>query len=296
MTIWPARFVLLCVAGLLLQGCVAPKQTLDQDLRSVAGGRDVIVVLEQGEIRAEFAVASGGGGGGGAIGGAISALVSEGVNEHRASRAEENVRPLRDSVSSYDFDRHALEATRSALAQIAWFDLKNLSFSKDGSKDKLASTLGQSAASQLLVARYGYSISRDCQRIALMLDVSIFAKGADKPEDQIASDKALYTQRFRYVRKLPGATRRANQNAALWAAHDGEAARAAFDAGLSMVNDLLVRSLAQTAEAADALGQGEMTTIDEEHGKLVETSAKGTLLYNGRAATWTFIDRAAPPG
>jgi hypothetical protein len=294
MTMWPGRFVLLCVAGLLLQGCVTPKRTLDQNLRGVAGGRDAIVVLEQGEINAEFTVATASGGGGGAIGGAISALVAGGINEHRAGAAEKNVRALRDSVSSYDFDRHAVDATRSALAQIAWFDMKNLSFSKDGSEDKLAGTLEQSAAAQLLVARYGYSISPDCKRITVMLDVDIYAKGAGKPDEQIAPEKALYTERFRYLRVLPGATKRANQNAALWAAHDGEVARAAFDAGLSIVGDLLVRSMTQTAEAAEALDQGQAVTVGEASGKLVESSATGTLLYNGRAGTWTFLDGMTP--
>jgi hypothetical protein len=295
MTAWSHRLVPLCLAVALLQACTAtPKRTLDQEFRSVAGGRDAVVVLEQGELRAAFAVANLNTASGGAIGGALSAVITAGVNQHRADKAETTVGALRDSLSGYDFDRHALKATQEALAKISWFDVKNVSFTKDGSKDKLAGTLAQSAAPQLLVARYDYSISPDCKRIAVLLDVSIFAKGADTPENQIAAEKALFTERFRFIRRIPEATRGADKNAALWAADGGAPARAAFDAGLAMVNDLLIRSLSQTSEAAAALDQGQEVHVGEETGKLVETSAKGTLLYDGRAGMWTFIERNTP--
>lgn len=286
MTVGLARLVLLCVA-VLLQGCAAPPTTLDQNQRDVPGGRDAVVVLEQDEIRAEFVKAYGNGG-------YISEVIAESANARRSEQAERTVQPVRDSVRGYDFGRHAVDATRSALPRISWFDMKDVSFAKDGSKEKMGGILAQSAAPQLLVARYSYSMSPACDRIAVMLDVDMFAKGADKPENQIAPEKALYTQHFRYVRRLTGATRHAARNAAAWAADDGQAARAAFDAGLSMVNDLLIRSLTQSAEAAADLEQGRALSYGDEAGKVVETSAKGTLLYNAHGHTWTFIEGTMP--
>jgi hypothetical protein len=279
---------LTCGALALLQACAAPpKRTLDQDARSVSGGRQAVVVHEAAELQAEFAPANTG------SGGAIGALVGAVVNEHRADVAEKRVQGLRTALVDYDFDRRALEATQATIAKVSWLDVKSVTFTKDGSADKLAGTLTQSGAAQLLVTRYGYSLSADCRQITVALDVDIFPKEAP-PGTSDTQRGTLFSERFRYISPLP-ARRRPDANAAVWAADNGKLARAAVDAGLAVVNDLLVRSLLLTPEAAAALDQGPETTAGGHKGNLVETSATGTLLYDGLSGAWIFVDRGPGP-
>ena len=288
MNIWCRSVALTCGVLALLQGCAAPpKRALDQDARSVSGGRQAVVVHEAAELQAEFVAANTGGGG------AIGALVGAAVNEHRADAAEKRVQGLRTALVDYDFDRRALEATQATIAKIPWLDVKNVSFTKDGSADKLAGTLTQSGAAQLLVTRYGYSMSPDCRQITVALDADIFPKEAP-PGTSDTPRGALFSERFRYI-SLLSSPKRPDANAALWAADNGKLARAAVDTGLAVVNELLVRSLSLTPEAAAALDHGPETTAGGHKGNLVETSATGTLLYNGPSGAWIFVDRRPGP-
>jgi hypothetical protein len=295
MNIWCRRVAVTCSVLALLQGCAAPpKRALDLDARSVSGGRQAVVVHEAAELQAEFVAANTGGGGGGALGAAVASMVGAAVNEHRADAAEKRVQGIRAALVDYDFDRRALESTQSTIAKIPWLDVKNVSFTKDGSPDKLAGTLTQSGAAQLLVTRYGYSMSPDGRQITVALDADIFPKEAP-PGSSDTPRGTLFSERFRYISLLTTAVKRPDANAALWAADNGKLARAAVDAGLAVINDLLVRSLSLTPEAAAALDHGPETTAGGHKGNLVETSATGTLLYVGPSGAWIFVDRRPGP-
>lgn len=297
------RLFVVCLGCLLLQACVPPpKRLLDEDARIVPGGRETIVVVDQGELRANIEVSnvSAGMGSAGAIGVLIGAVVDTTVNQNRANAAEESVKPLRNALIGYDFDRRALEATQTTLSKIAWLDAdKKISFSKDGSKDKLLSVLDQSASPQILVARYTYELSPDFAQIGVSLGVEIYLKAApqgNSPSDRVSRKNALYSQRFSYIGYLPEQTKDLKQNATKWAANDAQQARAILDAGLFMVEDMFIRSMSQSRDVAEGLDRGRSVDVGSQHGNLIETTEKGTLLYKEPSGTWVFVDGiVAPP-
>src|SRR5436305_2101513 len=103
-----AAVFLVCA---ITQGCaVPPKRALSPEARDIAGGRAAVVVSGQGEVKPEVnasnvAMVTGGG--------LIPALIDAAITQSRVNSAEKTVRVVRDALGTYDFDRHALEATRA---------------------------------------------------------------------------------------------------------------------------------------------------------------------------------------
>ena len=288
------RLFAVCLGCLLLQACEPPpKRLLDDAARQSLENRESVVVVEQGELHANIEVSNvsaSTGAAGGAIGALVGAIIDTRVNQNRTDAAEEGVKPLRDALIDYDFDHRALQATQVTLAKMPGFDSTKVAFTKDGSKDKLLNMLGQSGSSQFLVARYDYTLSPNFSQIVVSLAVSIFPKKTKEGYSSVNTLDALYAERFSYVESLPNAAKDLKQNAQLWDQNGAKPAREALDAGLTGVENLFVRSMSQTPEAAAALDKGPGTDVAGFHGKLVETSANGTLLYNGDTGSWIFVD------
>jgi hypothetical protein len=289
---------LLVVVGLsclLLEGCVAPpKRFLDENVRSIDGGRESLLVVPQGEIRGKITPSTTS-----ATGGLIFVLIDVTVNQIKTNMAERQVTPLRTALADYDFDHRAVQALQSTLVRIPWLDIKSTSFTKDGSIDKLTSFVDQSDTSQSLVASYDYAMSPNFAWMTATLSVGIYPKqlapapGASPP--RLTRADALYFQRFEYIEYLANDLKDDDKNADSWAVNGGAQARTALDKSLVGVHDLFVRSMSLTAEAASALDRGRNIDMSDEHGSLVESNDKGMLLYNKDTGTWLFFDGKSPP-
>jgi hypothetical protein len=273
---------------------------IDESARIVSGGREGLVVVEQGELRANIEVSNvtQGMGGAGAIGVLVGAIIDTRINQNRADAAEAGVKTLRNDLIDYDFDHRASQAFEGSVAKISWIDIRKLDFSKNGAKENVLGILDRTDTSQLVLARYYYALSPKFDSLLTGLQVDIFAKAAApgaSASSRLDRDKAAYSQRFVFVEPLPQATKEMDQNAALWAKDDGKGLRAALDTGLNAVDDLFVRSMSMSAAEAVNLDKGRHVDLADQHGNLVETSEKGTLLYDKDLGTWTFIDgRVAP--
>jgi hypothetical protein len=283
-----AAVFLICV---ITQGCaVPPKRVLSPEARDISGGRTALVVSGQGEIRPEvnasnIAMATGGG--------LIPALIDAAITQSRMNSAEKTVRVVRDALGTYDFDKRALESTKATLAGMAWLDVRDVSFTKETTPDKLKTTLAQTSSQQLMVVAYGYTLSSDFSKLGVAASVSIFPKAA--AASRMTSSDSVYLETFAYVSGLPQPTSDDDQNAARWAANDGALARKSIDDGLANVNQLLVRSLTQTPEAAAALDKGRLVNVAGQRGYLVETSEKGTLLFVAQTGRWIFLNGVTAP-
>lgn len=293
----------LCVvvfAGLLLEGCAGPpKPVMDESQRSIPGGRDALLVVPQGEIRGKIHAinSAAAGAAGGAIGGALGAIIDGAVNQVKTNIAERQVTPLRNALADYDFDRRALAATQATFAKVPWLAVQKVSFSKDMSGDALTRFIDGSPTSQSVLAAYDYAMSPNFEWMTVTMTIGIYPKTppADSSGGRLAPGNALYYQRFEYVEYLPDNLHDDDKNAASWASDNGIQARKALDTSLAGVQDLFLRSLAITPAAAAALDQGRGIGMSDENGSLVESSAKGFLLYNKGTGTWIFFDgRPAP--
>ena len=113
-------------------------------------------------------------------------------------------------------------------------------------------------------------------------------------DNRLDRSKALYHQRFRCrdiefspfedSRKVLGA----------WAEDGASRASHSIESGLACVNGLLVRSLSQSSETAANLGDGKFVNVAGIHGRLIETSEMGTLIYVSAAATWIYSKGVTP--
>lgn len=272
----------------LLSACVAPpKRALDPAARNT-GERDAIVVVPQGEIRAIIQPSNVGMATGGGL---IGALIDVGINQARTNSAEDHVRPIRDALAGYDFDRQALEGVRAAAAQIDWLNIRNVSFTKDASKDQLLTRFDQSAANQFLVASYSYSFSPDFAQLSVSLRAGLYPRlppQGVQPNERLARGNELYEEQFVVLADVPSKRDDTDANVAYWAADNAQATRAALDSGIGKLHELLVRSLSQSAEAAAALDHGEDARVSDRRGALVERGPSGTLIYQKESGTWVF--------
>jgi hypothetical protein len=271
----------------LLAACVAPpKRALDPAARNI-GERDAIVIVAQGEIRAIIQPSTAGA----ASGGLIGALIDVGINQIKTNSAEAHVRPIRDGLAGYDFDRRALEAARVAAAQVDWLNIRNVTFTKDSSNDQVLARFDQSAANQFLVVSYSYLFSPNFAQLSVALRAGLYPKTPPQgvqPAQRLARGNELYEEQFVVLADVPSKPDDTDANVAYWGANNAQAARAALDTGIAKVQELLVRSLSQSPEAAAALDQGAEARVSDRRGALIERSPSGTLIYQKESGTWVF--------
>ena len=288
--------VAVLVVCLGSQACVAPpSRVIDPLSRVVAGGREVVVIVPQGEITAavtpsNIAASTGGG--------LIPALIDVAITQSRVNSAEAAIGPLRNALGDYDFDRSARSTLEQCVSSVSWLDVKRVDFTKDASKDSLMAALDRSAAPQVLVARLSYGTATDFAEIFVTLNATIFPKDAapgKSRDSRIDRSSQLYSQTFRFVEALPPPAKDDKRNVEAWSSDAARKAKATINAGLSEVCSLLVRSLSQTPEAAAALDKGRSVTVAHNRGNLVESSGQGVLIFQPASATWVFANGATAP-
>src|SRR6185437_6348792 len=101
--------------GLLLGACstLPVHQALPAEAQDKIASTDVVLPIHQSEIY-EFVPNSTGGAV--AVGGLLGAIIDAGVYDVRTSKAETAVKPLRDAIVDYDFDKAFQSDMKGALA------------------------------------------------------------------------------------------------------------------------------------------------------------------------------------
>jgi hypothetical protein len=273
-----------------MAGCATqPRHFLDPADRSPPGGREAVVMVPQGEIRATVVASQAG-----AAFGLIGALVDVGVNQHRANAAETSITPLRTALSDYHFDQQALAATNATFAKMDWLNIRKTSFSKDPSKENSNAILDKSESPEVLIAVYSYALSADFAMMQVDVRFSISPKVAPKgqpPDTRIKLENAAYSQNFTYIVSLAGAGTDITENCLRWSDKNAETARRALDQGISEVNALAERSLAQTGDDVQKLQQAPQVDAGGRRGKLIQKTDAGTLLLDA-AGNWVYVEQS----
>ena len=120
-----ASLICLCAVG---PARASHLNILAEPARAVDGGRVVNVLISQAEIKSNINasyvdVAMGGG--------LIGALIDMKIDSDRAKKAERVIQPLRTALAGFDVDALALETTKTALANVAWFLAPSITFGRD---------------------------------------------------------------------------------------------------------------------------------------------------------------------
>jgi hypothetical protein len=286
-----ARCIALGIVLAAITGCASqPRHFIEPSDRSPPGGREAMVMVPQGEIRAQVVASQAG-----AAFGLVGALIDTGVNQHRANKAETAITPLRTELSDYGFDQRALAATQATLAQLDWLSVRKTGFSKDTSKQNAMAILDKSEAPEVLLAVYDYELTADFSALQVNARFTIDSKNVpagQSPESRIKLDHAVYSQTFSYVIVLSGAGKDLEENCGKWSWSHAQPARVALDRGIERVNALLVRQLQETPEQLKKLAEGASTEANGHKGKLIEQNDEGILLIDA-SGTWVYVARGA---
>jgi hypothetical protein len=283
-------FVLIPLSSLLLAACAGSpvRHALETNNRTPPGGRDVLVLVSQGEIRANVIGATI------PIGGLLPALVAAGVTQHRASKAEETITAIRDGLNGYNFDEKALAKTKETTDKLDWLGAKSISFTKDVSKESQLRFLDKSQSPQVVFASYDYALAADFSAVVVTTTFSVLQKEprpGEVPGDRIKPSSALYSQVFICVVPMSNVSSDMKVNAHRWADNGSALTRRALDEGLARIQGLIERSLALTPTDVANLARGETMQIGTYKGRLYDRDPYGALLIDG-AGGWIYLENA----
>jgi hypothetical protein len=282
-------FIAVSVGGLLLTACagVPAYESIPPAAKDQIASTEVVVPVKQNEIYVYVPpsdMATAGAAGGGAIGGLLFAAVDAGVNSVRTSKAEDAVKPLRDALVDYSFDRTMQNDMQASLASVPWLHVDNVHVLKEATSDSMDRALDSSRDSAVLFASADYQLSNDADLLTVTVSASLFPKSdalralkqGKSSGTKTALANSLYhnTLVFEYHPQNTGVDR--PTNIANWSANNGAAMRAALDESAKKLAWLLaqdVQSAMGTGNIPNAGRSGVVTRAENGTLKFVAFSA-----------------------
>jgi hypothetical protein len=286
------RFIHLAalLAALSLGACagIPPHEYLAAPARDRIATTDVVVPIRQSEIYVYVPPSTAGATGGaafGLVGALVGAMVDASVNAARTSKAETAVKPLRDSLVDYNFDRGMQGDLKSSLAQVAFLNVSDVHEVKEVTNDALDASLAGSKQGAVLFATTDYHLSNDGDVLFVTVAASLFGNNdalrtlkAPKAKPPTSLKNALYHNTLVFEMKVAGATSDRDHNIALWSADHGTAIRSALDTGAKELSAMLAADI-QRGESDSADPPGAHTaTIENQTGTIVGSDDNGSVV------------------
>ena len=278
----------------------AGKTFVAPEARILEGGREVLVIVAQTEIKPNVRHLNAEG-----IGGLLPALIEASVNDARTQDAEKTIVPLREALAGFDLDPLMQEASSAALAGLPWFDVKESRLTKDGSTSSVVAAIDDATTQQLMVLRYRYETNPEFSQMVVSLDAQLVNKAVPKgkkPDARLQDKHLAYHQVLLSMVRLPNANDKDPAgNVKAWSADGGRAARAALELGVQRCQEMLHLSLA-TSEAelrARLKPQKPATPIPHVVGWELESPPGTTRVVDMRSGGFVQLETlgaaAAPP-
>lgn len=259
-----------------------PTAIVESDRRA-NGGRAVLVEIPQTRIETSVDI------GRTAIppsGGILDTIIISSMNDTRKvltrsqqDRMEIVVGPLRAALKDFDFDSSALAATKTALANVPWFEPQTVVLGKVTAPADRQAFIDSASTSQFAFITYRYDLSPDFTQIRLIADVSLAKRTGVKGKTTVTP---FYRQRISSIAELRKRSYEPAENAAMWSAHDGELAKASLIAGFARLEYLIPYALGLSADNVKRL-----TAKDHEsgfaaglYGPLVERRQERVLIWS----------------
>ena len=287
-----------CLLALFCDGlCMArtsvPKSYVDENTRTIQGGRKVLEIVPQTSIRAgyqTFNLAP-------VVVGLIPLLVSTEVNGIRASDAQRLVAPLSGSLVGYDFDGHFQAALLPPINASAWLRGQDIELTHAGDPASIEAELNESNTRQMLVLCGVYYIDFHQQRLIVELKATMLIRKIPKGKHgdvRLHPDYIPYQQTYRYIAYLPQSEGAAPEvNVARWAADGGKLARRALDRGIERVSAMFGENLdADEATIARWRHRGERHTVEKFDllGWVVEREGNRVRFTEARTGTLNDVE------
>ena len=229
----------LALAGAMLlaspgsaQRTAEPATFVAAAARTVAEPRPVAAVIAQPTIGTSIElgrIMGANGGGGGALG-AILVMAMDRTPQRLAAgataRAEAQVAPIRAALSGFDTNALAVDATRSAVSGLGWFnagptELRTSLVAAEGAPwIRRAVAEAHPAANQFGVVEWRYQMSPDFSQVQVIAIVELTDR---------ARMSSVYRQQLISIVRLDTPSYVAEQNVARWSANGGQPIRRALD-------------------------------------------------------------------
>lgn len=298
--------VAVLLPGLLLGACsgLPPHAALPNDAEDKIASTDVVLPIHQNEI---YVYVPNSNGGAVAVGGILGALIDSGINDVRTTKAETAVKPLRDALVDYNFDKGLQGDLKDALAQDSFLHAEGFNVVREVTNDKLDAVLDASKDSTVLFISVDYCLSNDGDVLDILATASLFPKDdvlksmvkSNTKSPKTAPANALYRNNFVYELKLPGTTDDRDKNVAMWSADNGAAMRAALDQGAKVLASMVAADLKggdqPAAGAAKVTTQTPVAQIPVDVTGQVVTSDSAGQILRFDDGTMKYIASAAPP-
>lgn len=272
------QIVLTAVISSSLFGCagLSPTQPLDKNLARVAAPVDVFIGIQQPELYAAFEVSMVGTSAAatcgaipgigillaGVCGGTMGAIDAA-VNSSRAKKADEQIRPLKDTIIDVQFDQLMIDATKLALNAVPDLPLKSVSVTKQVDEKSYEALYKASAANSVMFINLDYQLNKDFSALIISTRETMFPlsaaakKSAGQPENSsndgkpLALEKSIYRSQIFYEYALPAKAATIEENVELWKANNASLLRAGLNNGTAQISKLLAEDLQRTPSPAD---------------------------------------------
>lgn len=265
------RSFAVALGAAVLSGCAAVPThvALQDEARKSVASTEVVLPVKQSEIYVfvpDSQVAAAGGGG------LLLALIDAGVNSVRTDKAETAVKPLRDAMVDYDFDKSLHDSMQNALGQVAWLHADHVRVVKDATQDSFDQAVAGSSEDAVLLAMADYRLSNDAEELTVTLNTALYPKsgalvalrGRENQEHASALKNSLYRDTFMYSQRLPNTSTDRDSNIAIWSAGHGMAMRAALNRAAAELTAMLSCDISSVPGAADtcrADGRGTVSRL-----------------------------------
>jgi hypothetical protein len=166
---------------------------------------DAYLIIEQQEINANIdqsnvTAAMGGG--------LIAALIDASINNSRAKEAEKLMKPIRDSLIDFQFDKYLMEQLQKQMSSVEWMNLKSLQLKKDFSEESISGFFKDSSASVVLYVQTNYYLTPDFKDLKVLSKVYMLPNNEElrkfrdvSSDDQLQNsilENAIYKNIFEF--------------------------------------------------------------------------------------------------
>jgi hypothetical protein len=292
-----ARLAIL-LPVLILGACagIPPHEALPDAARDKISSTEVVLPIKQREIYVFVPNSTAGAASGGGL---IGALVDAGINDIRTSKAEAAVKPLRDALVDFDFDKILRDDVKTSLSQVSWIHGDNTRVIKEVTNDNLDKVLDASKSDAVLFVAADYHLSNDSDEFFITAGVSLFPindalkaikAGGKSPKSSLTN--SLYHNSLAFKTKAPNATSDRDQNIATWSKSNGAAMRAALKFGAEKLAALIAADLQGQDNAAASSDAAAAVMIDGQPGDIVSRDADGAIV-RFKDGTLAYVTTAA---
>jgi hypothetical protein len=244
--------VLLALAVTFLTGCVGPVRVpISSDSRTQLGEVKGIVGLQQQEIGTEINASNVAAvtGGFGAIGALTGAIIDSSIDDSRAKKAEDTVKPVRDALINYQPGDVLAADLQKTLAAVPGVNPSHTDVRQVIDPKTTIDWITSSGGTSVLLVKLSYNLSPNFDSIIVKAQVSLHAGGgrlakiAQSPSDDLPP--LVYYGVLSSTHTLPGLVDALTPDrlATLWSADAGRPAQAALTAGLQELADMIAYDL-----------------------------------------------------